>query len=118
MSAGGPSDATSLAAVLDRWDALVEHWGLDGEEREMLIGGVVTGPIDDVASYQLEAGERRIRILVELEPVLTRLHGSRRRVRAWLRASNANLGGRTPMKVLSSSIEWGRWMIDNLGGEL
>ncbi len=104
-----------LKAVLARWDAIVIRWGLDPEERSALVGGFRKGPIDSVESYELLCGEQRIRLIVDLEPVLVRVMGDEGRIRHWLRAENANLAGRTPIGVMASSPEWMSWLIAHLG---
>lgn len=104
-----------LKAVLARWDAIVIRWALDPEERSMLIGGFRPGPVDSVESYELLCGEQRMRLIVELEPVLVRVIGDEQLIRHWLRAANANLGGRTPIGVMASSPEWISWIIAHLG---
>ena len=117
MSGSVPnSDAKlPLKAVLARWDALVLRWALAPEERAALIGGFRDGPVDEVETYQLLCGEQRMRLSVELEPVLMRVLGDVDRVRLWLRSANVNLGGRTPIDVMARSPEWIRWLIDNMG---
>lgn len=104
-----------LVAVLARWDAIVIRWDLDPEERSALVGGFRDGPVDRVESYELICGERRMRLIVDLEPVLIKVIGDEERIRFWLRASNANLGGRTPIGVMASSPEWMSWIIAHLG---
>lgn len=104
-----------LKAVLARWDALVIRWSLDSEERSTLIGGFRGGPVDRVETYEVLCGEQRMRLLVELEPILAGIYGDELRVRSWLRSPNVSLGGRSPIAVMSSSPEWMRWLIDNLG---
>jgi hypothetical protein len=117
VTAPEPSPAATLPlkAVLARWDALVLRWALTPGERSKLIGGFGDGPVDRVETYQLLCGEQRMRLAVELEPVLTRVLGEPDRIRLWLRAGNVNLGGRTPLDVMARSPEWMRWLIDNVG---
>lgn len=110
-----PDPEMPLKAVLARWDGIVIRWGLDPEERSSLIGGFRDGPIDQVETYEVLCGEQRMRLLVDLEPVLDRIIGDEERVRCWLRAQNANLGGRTPVDVMSGSPEWMSWIIRHLG---
>ena len=56
-----------------------------------------------------------MRLLIELAPVLQRVHGSRSRTRSWLRSPNRHLGGSTPIAIIASSTAWVRWLIDNAG---
>lgn len=109
------SNEIPLKAVLARWDAIVIRWDLDPEERSALVGGFRDGPVDHVESYELICGERRMRLIVDLEPVLIKVIGDEERIRGWLRAPNANLGGRTPIGVMASSPEWMSWIIAHLG---
>lgn len=104
-----------LRQVLEGWDAVVLDWDLDPGERSALIGGFRGGPINEIESYELLCGEIRMRLLVELAPVLSRTLGHRERVRAWLRRANVNLGGRSPVDVMARSPEWVRWFIDHVG---
>lgn len=104
-----------LRDVLARWDAVVASWGLDAEERGMIVGGFRDGPVDAIETYELVCGEQRMRLVVELEPVLVRTLGDERRIREWLRSANPNLGGRTPICVMARSPEWMRWLIDHVG---
>jgi uncharacterized protein (DUF2384 family) len=104
-----------LASVLERWDALTARWALGPDERSALVGGFEGGPVDRIETYRLLCGEQRIRLIVELEPVLGRTFMSDARIREWLRAPNRNLGGRTPLNVMAGSPEWMRWLIDNTG---
>jgi hypothetical protein len=110
-----PVAKISLADVLARWDALAIRWDLDGDERSALLGGFVDGPVDDVNTYLLPAVERRMRLLVELEPVLATVLPSEKCIREWLRRANCNLGSRAPIEVMSCSPDWIRWLIDSLG---
>ncbi|MES3150870.1 antitoxin Xre/MbcA/ParS toxin-binding domain-containing protein [Sphingomonas faeni] len=109
------SNEMPLTAVLARWDAIVIRWDLDPEERSALVGGFRDGPVDDVETYELICGERRMRLIVDLEPVLNKVIGDEERIRGWLRASNSNLGGRSPIGVMASSPEWMSWIIAHLG---
>lgn len=108
-----PHDAP-LSTVLSRWDGLVVRWDLDGEERFALLGGMSADRIDQVASYDVSKVERRMRLLLELEPVLGAVFVRGERIRAWLRRSNRQLGHRTPLDVMASSPDWIRWLIDAL----
>ena len=112
----GPS-IRPLAEVLDSWDDLVDEWRLHPVERSMLIGGFEAGPVDDIDTYRLLCGEARMRLLVEVAPVLRRFHGGPVRTRRWLRRPNPNLGGRVPLDVMSCSPEWIRWLIDHVGSD-
>lgn len=104
-----------LAGVLARWDALAIRWGLDGEERSGLLGERIEGPIDDESTYDIPGAERRMRLLVELEPVVAAVLVDEGRTREWLRRPNRQLGDRAPIDVMSRSPEWIRWLIDSLG---
>ena len=68
MSGRTRVEAMPLAGVLARWDALAIRWGLNGEERSALLGDRIEGPIDDESTYDIPGAERRMRLLVELEP--------------------------------------------------
>ena len=108
-----PHDAP-LSTVLSQWDALVVRWDLDGEERFALLVGMSAGQIDQIASYDVSGVERRMRLLLELEPVLGAVFVQGERIRAWLRRTNRQLGYRTPLDVMASSPEWIRWLINSL----
>lgn len=115
MSGSVPTGGLPLAEVLSRWEAIVHRWRLDPDERSALLGGFEPGPVDRVETYGTAGSERRMRLVVELEPILHRVHPSIARVRRWLRAENASLDGRTPIEVMASSPEWTRWLIDSVG---
>lgn len=111
----GAQASVPLAGVLARWDALAIRWGLDGQERSALLGCIPDGPIDDVSTYDLSTAETRMRLLVELEPIVSAVLVDEGRIREWLRRPNHQLGGRAPIDVMASSPEWVRWLIDALG---
>ena len=104
-----------LHDVLSRWDEVVVRWALDPEERCALLGGFAPGPIDRIETYEVLCGEQRMRLLVELEPVLTRIWRDEGRIRSWLRTPNPSLADRSPLAVMARSPEWVRWIIDNMG---
>lgn len=114
MSAGSAWAVAPLDRVLAAWDLLAVRWELDCGERSSLLGSV-GGPIDEVSSYDPASAERRIRLLVALDPVLQKVFADDATTRLWLRRENRNLSGRTPLDVMSSSPEWIRWLIDSLG---
>ncbi|GEM72844.1 hypothetical protein SAQ01S_26100 [Sphingomonas aquatilis NBRC 16722] len=107
--------ALPLHEVLSRWDEVVNRWALDPEERCGLLGGFAPGPIDRIETYEVLCGEQRMRLLVELDPILSRIWRDERRIREWLRAANPSLADRPPIDVMSRSPEWVRWVIDNMG---
>lgn len=107
--------ALPLHDVLSLWDEIVTRWALDPEERCGLLGGFASGPIDDIETYHILCGEQRMRLLVDLDPILTRIWNDERRIRQWLRAPNPGLADRSPIDVMSRSPEWVRWVIDNMG---
>lgn len=107
--------APPLHEVLSRWDELVDRWALAPEERSGLLGGFAPGPVDRIETYEVLCGEQRMRLLVELDPVLTRIWRDDWRTREWLRASNPSLADRSPIEVMARSPEWIRWIIDNMG---
>ena len=104
-----------LNGVLARWDALAIRWGLDGNECSALLGGIHVGAVDDVSSYGLPAAERRMRLLVALEPILRRVFIDEERIREWLRLPNRHLCHRTPLEAMTQSPEWIRWLIGAIG---
>jgi hypothetical protein len=104
-----------LKGILARWDALAIRWGLDGDERSALLGGAGEGPVDDISTYGPPTAERRMRLLVALEPVLAKIFVDEESTRAWLRRANMHLQGRTPIEVMIRSPEWIRWLIDAVG---
>lgn len=109
-----PVAVVSLSEILVRWDALSVRWHLDDEERATLLGGGATGPVADVRTYEADAAERRMRLLIELNDVVTAVFADADRVRAWLRRPNQGLGGGTPIAVLGSSPEWIVWITHSL----
>ena len=111
----GDLGSAPLKSVLAMWDALVEHWDLDESERSSLLGGFEPGSVADVATYDHAGGERRMRLLVELSPILDRVHGDRGRTLRWLRAPNRHLGDAAPIEVMASSTAWTRWLVDHVG---
>ena len=111
-----PPAVIPLKGVIARWDAMVIRWGLSGNECSALLGSGDSGPVWDVSSYGLPTAERRMRLLVTLQPIVTSVFaGDEERVRAWLRRSNINLSGRTPLDVMMSSPEWIAWLISAVG---
>ncbi len=104
-----------LHEVLNQWDAIVIAWTLQPHERCALLGGFGPGPIDRVETYEVLCGEQRMRLLVELHPVLERIWRDEERIRVWLRTPNPSLADRSPLAVMSRSPEWVRWIIDNMG---
>lgn len=115
MSAEASWATAPLKGVIARWDAMVVRWGLAGDERSALLGSGV-GPVADVSSYGLSTAERRMRLLVTLEPIVASVHGhDEERTRAWLRRPSSNLSGRTPLDVMMRSPEWILWLIRAMG---
>lgn len=115
MSTAPIGPGAPLECVLARWDALVIRWGLDGRERSALLGGIVKGPVDAVATYRIDGVEKRMRLLVELAPLVAAVHREECQARDWLRRPNVNLGGNTPIEMMASSPEWMRSLIRSLG---
>lgn len=115
MSAASEPPAIPLAGIIARWEALAIRWGLTAEERSSLLGACEDGPVCDVSTYCHGAAEERMRLHVELEPVLITVLVEEDRIRDWLRRANRQLGGGTPIEVMASSPTWIRWLIDSLG---
>lgn len=113
MSADGPIGTLPLVAILARWDGLVIRWGLTPEERSLMLGCFDGGAIDDVATYRTAEAELRMRLLLQLEPILVQLHGSEKRIRTWLRRGNSSMDDRSPLQMMARSTEWTRWLIAN-----
>lgn len=110
----GDWQTAPMRVVHARWDDLEARWGLDGEERSALLGSG-TGPVDRVETYLAPSTERRMRLLVALEPAVAAVLVDDGRIRSWLRRPNANLRGSTPLEVMAESPEWIRWLIEALG---
>lgn len=108
-------DPRHLRDVLARWDVVAREWGLDERERSDVLGGFRGGVVDDIATYRTAEAETRMRLVVELAPLLVRVHGRRERVRVWLRRPNPNLGGGTPLELMAASPEWIRWLLRSTG---
>lgn len=104
-----------LREVLVSWDRVVARWDLQEHECSLLLGVGFEGAVDDVDAYRFTDVERRMRLLVELAPILATVLFSQERVRTWLRLENANLVGRTPIETMGQSPEWIQWLIDSLG---
>ena len=116
MSAEAQWKMVPLKGVIARWDAMVIRWGLDGDERSALLGSGDEGPVADVATYGLATAERRMRLLVTLEPIVASVHDcDEERTRAWLRQPNVNLSHRTPLDVMTRSPEWILWLNRAMG---
>ena len=115
MSQGPSPGFPPLAEVLVSWDAVVIHWGLQGDEQSLLLGTGLRGPVDDADAYSVSRVEHRMRLLIELAPIVAIVLGTQVRVRAWLRTANTNLGGRTPIETMAQSPEWIRWLTTSLG---
>lgn len=116
MSASETWETAPLKGVIARWDAMVVRWGLEGEECSALLGSGTDGPVGDIASYGLARAERRMRLLVTLEPIVASVHGGdEKRTRAWLRQPNLNLSCRAPLDVMMCSPEWILWLIRAMG---
>ncbi len=112
---GQPDPNEPLSDVLIRWDSLTERWRLTPDERSGLLGYGEEGPVDHVETYEAHSAERRMRLVVALDPVLVRVLGTDERIRGWLRSGNRSLGGRKPIAVMSSSPAWIKWLIDSMG---
>ncbi|MGY2733586.1 hypothetical protein [Sphingomonas sp. UYP23] len=115
MSSGATPALLPLREVLASWDRVVIRWDLQEHECSLLLGVRFEGAIDDVDAYRFPDVERRMRLLVELAPVLATVLFSQERVRTWLRLENANLSGRTPIETMGESPQWIRWLVDSLG---
>ncbi|ANC86671.1 MbcA/ParS/Xre antitoxin family protein [Sphingomonas sp. NIC1] len=116
MSAPFAWETAPLAAVIASWDEMVVRWGLRGDECSALLGEGGCGPIGEVASYGTPLAERRMRLLVVLEPIVASVFDhDMERLRAWLRAPNRSMSGRTPIDVMMRSPEWVRWLINAMG---
>lgn len=116
MSADAPWATAPLKGVIVRWEAMVIRWGLEGDECSALLGTGEEGPVADISSYGLATAERRMRLLVTLEPIVASVHeADEERTRAWLRQPNVNLSNRTPLEVMTRSPEWILWLIRAMG---
>lgn len=116
MSSLEPWATVPLRGVIARWDAMIIRWGLAGDECSALLGSGDNGPIDKVVSYGFATAERRMRLLVTLEPIVASVFdGDEERTRAWLRRPNLNLSDRTPLEVMTGSPEWILWLIRAMG---
>ena len=115
MSAAAPPGAMPPASVLPRWDAVVIRWALDPEERTALLAAALDGPVDEVATYRAEEADTRIRLIVQFADALDRAFGDEERIRRWLRAHNAGLGGLSPIAAMATSTEWTRRLISFVG---
>ena len=115
MIGGSSPGFPTLAEVLVAWDAVVIHWDLKGDEQSLLLGTGLRGPVDDAEAYRVSGVEHRMRLLVELAPIVANILRTQDRVRAWLRSANLNLGGRTPLETMAQSPEWIRWLSTSLG---
>lgn len=116
MSADASWATAPLDGVIARWDAMVVRWGLGGDECSVLLGTGDDGPVHEVSSYGLARAERRMRLLVTLEPIVASVHdGDEERTRAWLRRPNRNLSDRSPLEVMMRSPEWILWLIRAMG---
>lgn len=104
-----------LRLVLENWDQVVERWQLVDYERSMLLGGFRSGDVADIHTYGLECSEKRMRLCIELAPILETVFGDLERARAWLRTDNRNLMGSTPLEMMGRSPMWIRWLVDNIG---
>lgn len=105
-----------LTGVIARWEAMIIRWGLEGDECSALLGSGVNGPIDEVSTYGLVTAERRMRLLVTLEPIVASVFEcDEERTRAWLRRPNLNLSNRAPLEVMIGSPEWILWLIKAMG---
>jgi hypothetical protein len=111
-----PWNDLPLCTVITRWDAMVIHWGLEVDDCSALLGEGTGEAVGDPSSYGVATAERRMRLMVTLEPIVTAVfEGDRGRVRAWLHRPNVNLRQRTPLEVMTQSPEWIRWLISALG---
>lgn len=100
-------DAIEMRAMMARWEALRERWALDsGEEAALLGHATLGGPVGDVASWQASRMEQRMRLLVDLGVALDALLIDGHRVCYWLRRPRDSMGGRCPIEVMSTSVEW------------
>ncbi|TPG40578.1 DUF2384 domain-containing protein [Sphingomonas koreensis] len=115
VSRGAGGGDRPLREVLALWDGVVLHWDLRGDELSLLLDTGVDGPVDEAGAYRLPRAERRMRLLVELAPILASVLCTEERVRTWLRSANANLGGRTPIETMAQSPEWIQWLVTSLG---
>ena len=93
--------AQEHGAMLDRFETVVERWGLTEEELTFLLGMDRPGlPICDVRSLIVD--ETSVRLLVELNGLLTR-RMSADAIRHWLRAETAD--GPDPLTFMSLSLQ-------------
>lgn len=88
-----------LSHVLARWWRVVENWNLSPEEEALLLG------------VALKSGERlqnevetRIRILIELDSMLSDLCDTSGQVGTWLRRPLPRFEHRSPMQFMSESL--------------
>lgn len=103
-----------LLSLLDSWDELVLDWRLHDLERSMLVGGLLDKQAAEIEPHMLICGEIRMRLLVEVAPLLHSVHGSSERTRSWLRRPDPTLGGRAPLDVMAAYPEWIWWLIDGV----
>lgn len=93
--------AQEHVAMLDRFEAVVERWGLTEEELTFLLGMDRMGvPIADVLSPIVD--ETSVRLLVELDGLLAR-RMSVNAIRHWLRAETAD--DPDPLTFMSLSLQ-------------
>ena len=114
MSAEAPPGMPP-ASLLPRWDSVVIRWALNPDERTALLAVALDGPVDDVATYRIDEAGARIRLAIQLAARLDRAFGDEERIKRWLRAPNAGLGGLTPIDAMASSSEWTRRLIEFVG---
>ena len=116
MTGAEPWDELPLKGVMARWDAMVVRWSLDADDCSALLGEGTGGPVGDPSSYGVGTAERRMRLMVTLDPIVAAVFDhDGERVRTWLRRPNVNLRERTPLEVMTRSPEWIRWLIFALG---
>lgn len=100
-------NAIEMRAMMSRWEELRDRWALRPHEEAGLLGGAaLRGPVGEVASWRAPRMEQRMRLLIDLGVALDLLLIDGDRINYWLRRERDSMGGRSPIEVMSSSVEW------------
>lgn len=100
-------NAIEMRVMMARWESLCARWALDDAEEASLLGGAAfAGPVGKAASWRASSMEQRMRLLVELGAALDALLGDDYRICVWLRRPRESMGGKCPIEVMGTSVEW------------
>ncbi|WP_176500224.1 antitoxin Xre/MbcA/ParS toxin-binding domain-containing protein [Sphingomonas sp. HMP9] len=100
-------NAIEMRAMISRWDATRQRWGLEDCEEAGLLGhDALVSPMTGLANWGAPKMEQRMRLLIDLAAALDALLVDETRVREWLHRPRRSVGSHTPIEAMSTSVEW------------